>query len=739
MKARLLIAVVLFSFAARLSTADGLIVPIRPDLHVRGWWAVKYHHVNIKVRDQVADISIDQAFVNTGSGMIEVQYLFPIPPSAAIDSLTLMVDGKEFKGRILSSEEARRAYEEIVRTKRDPALLEYVNYGMYRTSAFPLLPGKQVRVAVHYTDVCRKDGDIVEVFYPLNTEKFSSRPIDEVEVRTDVLAKVPISAVYSPTHDVAIERPAPERAIATYKIAHDVPSTDFRLMYQPGKESVGATVLSYRPHENQDGYFLLMVSPTPRADKMPVVPKDLVLALDRSGSMSGNKIEQAKASLEFVLKSLNPGDRFNVIAYNDTIDRLFDGMVPNDRANVDKALGMIDRLNASGGTNIHDALANAVQSVSSGTEKRSKYILFLTDGLPTVGQTNESAILKDTISANDKARARIFVMGIGYDVNVRLLDRLSGENRGYSSYVKEREPLESRISSLYNRLKNPVMTDLSISFSGVKTTMTYPQSIPDLFEGDQIIMVGKYDRPGHVDFSISGSYAGKSQTFSYSADLARNSDKFSYAFVEQLWAVRRIGYLLDQIQLNGRSNEVVDELVQLSKQYGIITPYTSFLADERTDLSDQFTLESKGKIAARTLAADVSGGTGQMNASNRAVMNNITVAPAPSAPGKGAVQIGQSRVAGYEANQVERVMNVQNVGNRALYRRGRQWIDSSVAHKDVTKLNSEAKSVVQFSEEYFRLVAANSTADNQILSVQQPGEELIVSMQGRLYRILPAK
>jgi uncharacterized protein YegL len=739
MKTRLLFAVVLLSFSARLSMADGLIVPIRPDLHIRGSWAVKYHHVNIKVRDQVADVSIDQAFVNTGSGMIEVQYLFPIPPAAAIDSLTLMVDGKEFKGRILSSEEARRAYEDIVRTKRDPALLEYVNYGMYRTSAFPLLPGKQVRVAVHYTDICRKDGDIVEVFYPLNTEKFSSRPIDEVEIKTDVLARVPISAVYSPTHDIAIERPAPERAIATYKITHEVPSTDFRLLYQPGKESVGATVLSYRPRENEDGYFLLMVSPTPRAEKAPVIPKDLVIALDRSGSMAGNKIEQAKASLEFVLKNLNPGDRFNVIAYNDTIERLFEGMVPNDRANVEKALGMIDRITASGGTNIHDALASAVQSVSAGTEKHSKYILFLTDGLPTVGQTNESTILKDTISANDKARARIFVMGIGYDVNVRLLDRLSGENRGYSSYVKEREPLESRIASLYNRLKNPVMTDLSIAFSGVKTSMTYPQSLPDLFEGDQIIMVGKYDRPGHADFSISGSYAGKSQTFHYSADFARNSDKFSYAFVEQLWAVRRIGYLLDQIQLNGRSNEVVDELVRLSKQYGIITPYTSFLADERTDLSDQFTLDHKGKMAAEALMADVSGGTGQMNASNRAVMKTINVAPAPSTPGVGAVQMGQSKVASYEANQVERVSNVQNVGNRALYRRGRQWIDSSVAHKDVAKLNSEAKSVVQFSDEYFRLVAANSTAENQILSVQQPGEELIVSMRGNLYRILPAK
>jgi uncharacterized protein YegL len=740
MKPRMLLAFFLFASAGRLAVADGLLIPIRPDLRIRSSWAVQYHRVNIKVRDQVADVSIDQAFVNTGPGMIEVQYMFPLPPSAAIDSLTLLVDGKEFKGRILSAEEARRAYEEIVRTKRDPALLEYVNYGMYRTSAFPLLPGKNVRVSVHYTDICKKDGDIVEVFYPLNTEKFSARAINEVEIKTDILGRGPISAVYSPTHDVLIDRPAPERVIASYRITNDTPSTDFRLMYQPSKDSVGATVLSYRPNEREDGYYLLMVSPTPRAERSAVAPKDLIIALDRSGSMSGNKIDQAKASLEFVLKNLNAGDRFNVIVYNDTVDRLFENLMANDRANVDKALGMIDRINASGGTNIHDALSAAVQATGSpGTERRSRYILFLTDGLPTVGKTDENTILKDTASANERTKARVFAMGIGYDVNVRLLDRLVGDNRGVSSYVKEREPLESRISSLYNKLKNPVMTDIAISLGGVKTTMTYPQTIPDLFEGDQIILVGRYDRPGQTSFSVSGNYAGRSQSFRYTADLARTSDKFSYAFVEQLWAVRRIGFLLDQIQLNGRSTEVVEELVRLSKQYGIITPYTSFLADERTDLSDKFTLDRKGEAAAQELISNISGGVGQMNASNRAVMKAASVAPAPSIAGGGSAQIGQSRVASYEANQTERVMNVQNAGNRALFKRGRQWIDSAVAGKDVSKLNAEAKSITQFSDEYFRLASANSIADNQILSMQQPGDELIVSLHGQLYRILPAR
>jgi Ca-activated chloride channel family protein len=736
MRLRILFAAFLFASVASSAVADGLIIPIHPHLRVRGSWAVQYHRVNIKVRDQVADVSIDQAFVNTGNTMIEVQYVFPIPPAAAIDSLTLLVDGREFKGRLLTKEEARRTYEEIVRTKRDPALLEYVNYGMYRTSAFPLFPGKQVRVVVHYTDLCKKDGDVVEVFYPLNTEKFSSRSINEVEIRTDVLEKEPISAVYSPTHAVVIERPSPEHVIASYKISQDIPSTDFRLMYQPTKNSFGATVLSYRPEEKEDGYFLLMVSPTPRAEKSFVAPKDIVIALDRSGSMSGQKIEQAKSSLNFVLRNLNAADRFNVIVYNDTVDSLFENLVPSDHGTVEKAIGMIDRINAAGGTNIHDALARAIRSISSSeSDKRSRYILFLTDGLPTVGQTSENVILKDAAAANEQAKAHIFAMGIGYDVNVRLLDRLVGENRGVSSYVKEREALEPRISSLYSKLKNPVMTDLSITFNGVRTTMTYPQSVPDLFEGDQIMLVGRYDGSGSAAFDVSGTYAGKHQAFHYSADFARTSDRFSHAFLEQLWAVRRIGFLLDQVQLNGRSTEVVDELVRLSKKYGIITPYTSFLADERTDLSNPVMLTKKANMSAHDLISNVSGSAGQINANNRALMNEATIAPAASLLGTGAAQLGNSQLASYEANRTEHLANVQNVANRALYRRGQQWIDSSIADKDVSKLNETAKTIAQFSDEYFRLAASNSVADNQILSRQQPGEELILSIRGQIYRI----
>ncbi|HUW30709.1 MAG TPA: VIT domain-containing protein, partial [Planctomycetota bacterium] len=177
-----------FVCVVSVAMADGMIVPVQPDTMIRGSWAVKYHHVNMIVRDQVAAVTIDQEFLNTGGGMLEVEYLFPVPPGAAIDAMTLVVNGEEFKAKLLPAEEARRIYEGIVRSKKDPALLEYVGFGLYRTKAFPLEPGKPAKVLIHYNHVCPRNVDLVEVMYPLNTEKFSAKPIEDVSVTIDIKA-----------------------------------------------------------------------------------------------------------------------------------------------------------------------------------------------------------------------------------------------------------------------------------------------------------------------------------------------------------------------------------------------------------------------------------------------------------------------------------------------------------------------------------------------------------------------
>jgi len=744
-KMRLFSAALVMSVSAA-ALADGMIVPVRPQLRVRGSWAVKYHRVDIRVRDQVASVSIDQQFVNLGSGMIEVEYLFPVPPGAAIDSMTLLVNGKEFAARLMKAEEARKIYEEIVRKKKDPALLEYAGFGLYRTKAFPLEPGKPARVVVTYKGICKKDRDLVEVWYPLNTEKFSARPIDEVEVVVDIKSAADITAVYSPTHDLNVKRKDPRHVIATYRATKTLPTRDFQVFYRSANEAVGATLLTCRPSADEDGYFLLLVSPNPRSVKKTIQPKDVVIVLDRSGSMSGKKIRQAKASAAFILNNLNEHDRFNVVVYSDTVEPLFDGLVPAD-GKVKDALDRLDGIDAGGGTNIHEALQTAMRMLPGGDERKGRpaYVIFLTDGLPTVGKRDEKTILADTQKAN-VAGARLFAFGVGYDVNVRLLDKLVGGNHGRSDYVKENEPIESKISSLYAKIKNPVMTGLKIRIDGLRLRDSYPRQMGDLFAGDQILLVGRYrgedvkklaaDKAGvhHAQLVVTGVYEGKKRAFEYPVTIRRGGGPGRYAFVEKLWAVRRVGWLLDQIQLHGKTKEVVDELVRLSLAHGIITPYTSFLADETVHLAKSGELRGRAKQAAESLSK-VSGAAGQVGAMNRQMLRDAA-RPAASDSFTGAViQQGHDDKADYEAGRTRTIANVRNVGNQALYRRGRVWVAANAAKVDLKKDADKIKTITRFSQEYFDLVSANTTNENQVLAVQQADEHLLITLRSQVYLI----
>ena len=749
---RILAALLVVASLAGMAMADGMIVPVRPEIRVRGSWAVKYHHVNVQVRDQVASVSIDQAFVNTGGGMIEVEYLFPVPPGAAVDSMTLMVNGKEYAARLLKAEEARKIYESIVRRKKDPALLEYAGFGLYRTKAFPLEPGKPCKVLTTYKNVCKKDRNLVEVWYPLNTEKYSAKKIESVEVTVDIKSKADLSAVYSPTHDLSIKRKGPRRVIATYTAKDVLPTTDFQVFYKAANEEVGATLLTHQPDKGKDGYFMVLASPSPRASQKEVVAKDLVLVFDHSGSMSGKKIQQAKAALNFILNKLNKRDRFNVIAYSDSVEPFFEELVKVNRENLEKAADLVDRLEATGGTNIHEAISRAMQMLSAGSTRRPKYVIFLTDGLPTVGNTNETAILRDAKKAN-KCGARLFAFGAGYDVNVRLLDKLVAENRGRSDYVKPKEPIESKISSLYAKIKNPVVTDIKVKIPGLKLRDRYPREMDDLFEGDQIVLVGRYDckdvkglagegKRHRAQLVITGMYQGKEKGFEYPVTINPGGKDLRYAFVEKLWAIRRVGFLLDEIQLHGKSKEVIDELVRLSMKYGIMTPYTSFLADETTPLAKPRVMHRRAARYAKGLADGYTGGGGQVAAKNRQTLNEARrPAPAsapPGGPGKadsGSRMWGHDSVAAYEGKKKQEVRGVRNVGDQAVYRRGRVWIAANAAKLDLEKDKDKIRRIKRFSEEYFRLVRANTTPENQILSSQAEGEQLLITLRGQAYMI----
>lgn len=700
-----------------------------------------------QVRDQEAQIQISQVFENVGSQTIEASLYFPLPDTAAISGLTLLVDGQELPGKLLPKAEARRIYEETVRRQRDPALLEYIGQGLYQTSVFPIPARATRKVEIRYTQLLAKDGGLIDLSLPLGTNKFSSRPIDKLNVTVRIEATDAIKTIHSPSHSIEIERPDTNRAVCRLSLSNVSAPDDFRLLYGTQNGLVGMNVLSYRPNPAEEGYFLLLASPEVKSAMEAKVDKTVVLVVDKSGSMSGVKMEQAREALKFVVRQLRPSDTFNIVAYDSTVDSFRPELQRADEATVKAAVGYAESLFAGGGTNIDGALQSALKMLAD--KSRPSYVLFLTDGLPTVGETNEMNIARNAGLAN-AVGARVFTFGVGYDVNSRLLDRVSRDLRGQSVYVKPNENIESQVASLYNKIGSPLLTNLALSweFDLARTadappaiSRVYPKQLTDLFQGEQLVMVGRYQVNGTARIKLTGSVAGEQRRFEFPATLVSQSANENHGYVEKLWATRRIGEIIDELDLRGQNKELVDELVQLSMKHGILTPYTSFLADERTNLTAR--AENAGAASNNVEQQLRQNASGQSGFAQRAMKGRFQGAalgggvPGLMAPPGSEAKADTQRRAGKailfeDANGNTKVAeNIQNIGQKTFYRRDNGWRDASVTPEQ----EKQAKRVKQFSPEYFELATRHGPHLAKYLAFTEP---VLVNLGADTYQIDPA-
>ena len=365
---------VLFALAPLTGFAQGILIDTNPESVAplprpirlptprppASTYRIKELNVQANIRDQVAQVQVSQTFVNTGSRTMEVEFCFPLPYDGAIDRLTLMVDGQEYPARLLPAGEARALYESIVRKNRDPALLEWVGHGMFRTSVFPVPPGHERTVTLKYTQLLRSSQQLADFLFPLSTAKYTSQPVETVEFRVAVETTADLKNIYSPSHPVEIERPDARHAVVTFKARNTIPGSDFRLFYDVAAGPVGASLLSFRPSDTDDGYFLLLAAPQFAAPDDHQTAKNIVFVLDRSGSMGGRKIEQAREALAFVLNNLQEGDRFNIVAYDSSVETFRPELQTFNQENRSAAVGFINGIYAGGGTNIGSALSTGL-------------------------------------------------------------------------------------------------------------------------------------------------------------------------------------------------------------------------------------------------------------------------------------------------------------------------------------------------------------------------------------------
>jgi len=721
--------------------------PIPPPPPPPVTYKVDQIEVNARLVEQVAQVQVSQTFHNKGSRQIEASFVFPLPYDGAVEQMTLLVDGKEYAAKLMDAKEARRIYEEIVRRSKDPALLEWIGTGMFRSSVFPIPPGAKRTVTLRYSQLCRKQDGLTDFLYPLSTAKYTAEPVEKVEFRVTIESQDPIKNIYSPTHPIDIKRTDQQRATVSFSLKNEVPTSDFRLFYDVGKGVVSTRLLSYKPEKakEEEGYFLLLASPEIKPPDAERPPKTVMFVLDRSGSMSGKKIEQARAAAKDILNKLRKGDLFNIIAYDSTVEAFRPELQRFDEDTRKAALGFIEGIYAGGSTNIDGALKTALAQLQD--TSRPSYVLFLTDGLPTAGETNEMKIIENA-RQNNKVRARIFSFGVGYDVNSRLLDRLVRENFGQSEYVRPNEDVEERVARLFNRIEAPVMTDVKVEFvfdakpeEGKLISRVYPKDSFDLFAGEQLVMVGRYKKPGTAKVLVSGRVGDKEQKFEFTAEFTAKSADESNAFIEKLWAVRRVSEILDELDLKGKNEELVKELVELATLHGILTPYTSFLADDGASLRDMAgnvrraddrlaalnIAEGKGGFAQRAMKSalqQAAAAPGGALAAPRAAMESFSAGPAAEADSG----IAFARDAQRELTRAQ--VNVRNIGNRTFFRQGNQWVDSQVTAEQEAK----AKRIKQFSDEYFALAAKHGRTLAQYLVFDEP---VLINVGDQAYLIEP--
>ncbi|MEZ6241412.1 MAG: VWA domain-containing protein [Phycisphaerales bacterium] len=719
---------------------------LMPQRHVRPPWnhlgaQIDRVEAEIDIVGRVATTTLAITLSNPGQRQVQAELVIPVPDGSAIRTFSLDGLGDEPTARLLPRDEARRIYNDIVRRMIDPGLLEFAGTGLIRSSVFPVAPGGTQTFRVAYEQVLSGDGERVDYVLPRSESLEDSGVAWSVKARVggDGSNGAPV-AVFSPSHAIGVKPLGSSKFEVTATPGSMREPGSFRMSYiLAQKGSLPVSVIAYpdpRVGGGKGGYFMLVAGSSAASAPTNPMPREVTVVIDRSGSMRGEKIEQAKAAALQIIEALDDGERFNIITYSDTIDRFFDKPAEKNSKTIEQARLAIGQIKAVGGTNIHDALLEALRpEPAPGT---LPLVLFLTDGLPTIGVTGEKEIREAAEAANTHRR-RVFTFGVGYDVNAPLLSALAQKSRAASTFVLPDEDVEAKVGQVFRKLAGPILVEPTLtagphpSRRGLYAMMIQdlmPGELPDLFAGEQLVVLGQYttDEP----FELMLTKGAEHEALLDSAvvlDPAEASTRNS--FVPRLWAQRKIGSLIEQIRLSGDASatkgELVDEIVRLSLEYGILTEYTAFLAAEEGEFARAGGLAGDRFDAARDEAGETlreravedRSGAGGVNQS----LNSNTYAASKQAATR-------QKYYDKDMNEVE-ITTVQNVADRTLLRRQGRWVDARLLEKEA----EAPEETIEFaSEAYFALADRLAVENRQGLIAQRGDVYLLIDGKRVLVR-----
>jgi Ca-activated chloride channel family protein len=624
----------------------------------------------VDIADQLAVTTLVITVKNNSPRQAEAEMILPVPEEAVFKTFTF--DGAQpgATARLLPKAEARQLYDSIVARSKDPALLEFVGTGALKSSVFPVAPGGMQKVRVTWEQLLKADGPRLDYLLPRTEALEYNVPWT---LTGTVKSSGPVGAIYSPSHDIVMEqnaaggftkitlRPGAERQPGSVRIS---------ILRQ--EAGMSASLTACPDPMGTGGYFLMLIAPpAKRAEIMPM-KRELTLVLDKSGSMAGGKLDQVKIAALQAIEGLADGEAFNLIVYNEAVESFAPAPVVKSPDTTAKVRDYIKALRPSGGTNIHDSMLAALRQPP--TAGMLPVVLFLTDGLPTVGVTIEKQIREAAAKENPHSR-RVFTFGVGVDVNTPLLSALARGAKGSAVFVLPGEDVEVKVGSVARRLNGPLLADVTLACSeSGRIQDLLPAKMPDVFEGDQIVLLGRYAGSAPLKFDLTGRDAAGERKFHFEFQL----DKASVAntHVPRLWAARRIATLTEAVRDLGedpsitahdpRVKELTDEIVRLSRDFGVLSEYTAFFADDGTPLASTAApavqRRFSAEIESKALKARAGAGSVNQEANVAAAKDSATL---------------NLRNAQWSANLSKtEFSNVQQISDRAYYKKGERWIDS---------------------------------------------------------------
>ena len=687
--------------------------------------AIEITEVNvlIDILESTAVTTIELQLHNTTGRRQEAELIVPVPDGAVVRGFAYDGPEGEITAQVLPKDEARKIYQQLVSKIRDPALVEFIGYNLIRSSVFPIQARGKQKVRLTYEHLLEVNGSRVDYILPRTESLKYALPW---KVTANIRAKRPISTVYSASHKLEIERISEKHIkvkIATEAVKEPGP---FRLAYLLQEDGVTASMFAYPDKKVGGGYFLLLAglpAESPAGEDSPAIKREVTLVIDRSGSMRDEKIEQVKEAALQIIAGLKTGEAFNICIYNNTVQWFSKKPVTKTKENQEAARKYIEGITATGGTNIHDALLEAL--TQEPTEGMLPIVLFLSDGLPTVGNTSEVAIRNVVIKSNPYKR-RVFTLGVGVDVNAPLLEKIADSSRAKAEFVLPKEDVEVKIGKVFKKLTGPILADTELEVIKKdgepaigRTRDIIPDELPDLFEGDQLVLLGQYVGKEPITFKISGNYLGRKRTFHFTFEFDKADTR--NGFVPRLWASRKIAQLIDAVRQMGadpakskddpKVKELVDEIIRLSTEFGILTEYTAFLAREGTDLGNRReVLYEASRVLEKRAMRDRSG-LGAVNQSYNIIRQ------------KGQVTLNMRNDFYDERMNRVSITNIQQINDRAYYRRGNRWVDSRVVENEA---ELKPKKVIEFGSKEFIELAYRLAAENRQGSIALGGDVLLL-------------